>query len=68
MSSTPPSDLAYHLLRLEQQLESYRRLHDEELEQIRLELAELKAQVLASARRPEAPPAPDPDAPKPDTD
>ncbi len=53
MSSIPPSDLAYRVLRLEQQLESYRRLHAEELEQIRQAVADLKVQVLAFV----APPA-----------
>jgi hypothetical protein len=41
------SDIAYRMLRLEQQLESYQRLHTEELEEIRRALAELKMQVLA---------------------
>ncbi len=41
------SDLAIRVLRLEQQLESYRRLHAEELDQIRKALAELKDQILA---------------------
>ncbi len=49
MSATPPSDIAYRMLRLEQQLDSYQRLHDAELEQIRRALAELKEQILALA-------------------
>ncbi len=49
MSFDPPSDIAYRMLRLEQQLDSYQRLHGEELEQIRRALAELKEQVLALA-------------------
>ncbi len=49
MSSNPPSDVAVRVLRLEQQLDSYRRLHAEELEQIRQAVAELKAVVLALA-------------------
>jgi hypothetical protein len=35
------------MLRLEQQLESYQRLHAEELAEIRRALEDLKAQVLA---------------------
>ncbi len=54
MSATPPSDIAYRMLRLEQQLDSYQRLHDAELEQIRRALAELKEQVLALASEKEA--------------
>ncbi len=46
MSAIPPSDIAYRVLRLEQQLESYQRLHAEELEQIRRALEELKELVL----------------------
>lgn len=49
MSFDPPSDIAYRMLRLEQQLDSYQRLHAEELEQIRRALSELKNQVLALA-------------------
>ena len=49
MSFDPPSDIAYRMLRLEQQLDSYQRLHAEELEQIRRALSELKDQVLALA-------------------
>jgi molecular chaperone GrpE (heat shock protein) len=47
MSATPASDIAYRMLRLEQQLDSYQRLHEAELEQIRRALAELKEQILA---------------------
>ncbi len=47
MSSIPPSDIAYRMLRLEQQLESYQRLHAEELAEIRRALDELKTQVLS---------------------
>ena len=47
MSTTPPSDIAYRMLRLEQQLESYQRLHAEELAEIRRALEDLKSQVLA---------------------
>jgi hypothetical protein len=46
MSSVPQSDIAYRMLRLEQQLESYQRLHAEELAEIRRALDELKTQVL----------------------
>jgi hypothetical protein len=48
--STPSvlsSDIAYRMLRLEQQLESYQRLHAEEIAEIRRALDALKAQVLA---------------------
>lgn len=54
MSSIPPSDIAYRMLRLEQQLDSYQRLHAEELDQIRRALAELKQHVLALAAQKEA--------------
>ncbi len=49
MSATPALDIAYRMLRLEQQLDSYQRLHEAELEQIRRDLAELKEQILALA-------------------
>ncbi len=45
--SSVSSDIAYRMLRLEQQLESYERLHREELAAIRRSLDELKEQVLA---------------------
>jgi len=51
MSSVPSSDVAYRVLRLEQQLDSYQRLHSEELEQIRKALAELKDLVLGLAQK-----------------
>ncbi len=54
MSVVPPSDVAYRVLRLEQQLDSYQRLHAEELEQIRQALAELKDLVLTLATHKEA--------------
>lgn len=44
------SDLSLRILRLEQKLDSYQRLHAEELNEIRLALAELKAQVLDMAK------------------
>ncbi|MDE3088047.1 MAG: hypothetical protein KGJ80_01505 [Chloroflexota bacterium] len=47
MSSDPPNDIAYRMLRLEQQLESYQRLHAAELAEIRRALEDLKMQVLA---------------------
>ncbi len=47
MSSVPQSDVAYRMLRLEQQLESYQRLHAEELAEIRRALDELKLQMLS---------------------
>ena len=40
------NDLSIRILRLEQKLESYQKLHAEELDEIRLALAELKKQVL----------------------
>ena len=46
-ASIPSSDIAYRMLRLEQQLESYQRLHAEELAEIRRALDALKSQVLA---------------------
>ncbi len=55
MSATPPSDIAYRVLRLEQQLDSYQRLHEAELEQIRRALSELKDQILTLASEKEAP-------------
>lgn len=51
MSVAPPSDVAYRVLRLEQQLDSYQRLHSEELEQIRQALTELKELVLGLAQK-----------------
>ncbi len=51
MSTQLSSDLAYRMLRLEQQLESYQRLHAEELENLRRALEELKEQVLAFAAK-----------------
>ncbi len=55
MSSVSYSDIAYRVLRLEQQLDSYERLHAEELEQIRRDLEELKKQVLALVAASETP-------------
>lgn len=54
MSATPPSDIAYRVLRLEQQLDSYQRLHEAELEQIRRALSELKDQILTLASEKDA--------------
>ena len=51
MSVAPPSDVAVRVLRLEQQLDSYQRLHSEELEQIRQAIAELKELVLGLAQK-----------------
>lgn len=42
-------DLALRVLRLEQQLDSYRRLHAEELEELRRALAQVKEEVLTLA-------------------
>jgi len=46
MSSIPASEIAYRLLRLEQQLESYQHLHSQELEEIRGILEALRVEVL----------------------
>ncbi len=46
MASLPSSDIAFRLLRLEQQLDAYERLHAEELKEIRRTLAELKLQLV----------------------
>lgn len=51
LQSALPNDIAYRMLRLEQQLESYRRLHEEELKQMYLALQELKEQVLALVQK-----------------
>lgn len=53
-SAQPPNEMAFRVLRLEQQLESYQRLHAEELENIRRAVQELKEQVLAFAAREES--------------
>ncbi len=50
MSGVPPTDVAYRVLRLEQQLDSYQHLHAQELQEIRQALEELKALVLALAQ------------------
>lgn len=50
MSSVPPTDVAYRVLRLEQQLDSYQHLHAQELQEIRQALEELKALVLTLAQ------------------
>lgn len=47
MSVVQPSEIAYRVLKLEQQLDSYQRLHAEELAEIRHALAELKELVLS---------------------
>jgi hypothetical protein len=60
MSSIPTSDIAYRMLRLEQKLESYERLHMEELAEIRRALEELKAQVLALDAQMQAPSSEEP--------
>ena len=46
MAVVPPSDVAYRVLKLEQQLDSYQHLHAEELKEIRQALEELKALVV----------------------
>ncbi|MBI3915006.1 MAG: hypothetical protein HY327_12575 [Chloroflexi bacterium] len=50
MSSVPPSEMAFRVLRLEQQIESYQRLHAQELEEIRRALLEVKEEVLALSK------------------
>ncbi len=55
MVTQPPADLALRLLRLEQQLESYQRLHNEELAALRQALAQVKEEVLALALQPVIP-------------
>ena len=40
------AEYAYHLLHLEQRLESYQRIHREELDEIRRAIAELRNQIL----------------------
>ncbi len=52
-SPSPTTDLAYRVLRLEQQLDSYQRLHAEELDVIRRALKDLKDQLLALAAQKE---------------
>lgn len=42
-----PTDLSLRLLRLEQTLESYQRLHNEELAELRQTLAQVREEVLA---------------------
>ncbi|MBI4788357.1 MAG: hypothetical protein HY782_15095 [Chloroflexi bacterium] len=54
MPTDAPSDIAFRMLKLEQQLDSYQRLHAEELEQIRRALADLKDRVLALAAEKES--------------
>jgi len=46
MASVPASEIAYRLLRLEQQLESYQHLHAQELNEIRAILEALRVEVL----------------------
>ncbi len=60
MSTAPSSDIAYRMLRLEQQLESYQRLHAEELAEIRRALEDLKSQVLALDAQRQAPSSEEP--------
>lgn len=51
MSTLLSTDVAYRVLRLEQQLDSYQRLHAEELEEMRRAILELKEQILALAAK-----------------
>ncbi|MBI4674186.1 MAG: hypothetical protein HY741_21290 [Chloroflexi bacterium] len=55
MPAAAATDLAYRVLKLEQQLESYQRLHAAELEEMRRTLAEIKTQVLALTPKPSNP-------------
>ena len=57
MSKPERKDLAYNVLLLEQQLEAYQKLHEEEWTAIRKALAELKAHILAMAPAEEPVPA-----------
>lgn len=50
MSKVAEGDLAYRVLQLERSLDAYRRLHAEELDELKHQLAELKSQMLASHR------------------
>lgn len=52
MFPQPPADLALRVLRLEQQLDSYQRLHAEELAALRQALAQVKDEVLTLAQSP----------------
>ena len=61
MSVVQPSEIAYRVLKLEQQLDSYQRLHAEELEEIRHALAELKELVLSRVSKEAAEEKPVPD-------
>ncbi len=47
MSKPERKDLAYNVLLLEQQLDAYQKLHEEEWIAIRKALGELKARILA---------------------
>ena len=49
MSKPERKDLAYNVLLLEQQLDAYQKLHEEEWIAIRKALGELKARILAMA-------------------
>ncbi len=49
MQASQSSDLALRVLRIEQQLDSYQRLHLQELDALRRELSEVKEQVLSLA-------------------
>ncbi len=46
------TDYVFSLLRLEQQLEAYRRVHQEELDEIRRALVELRNQILLAGNTP----------------
>jgi hypothetical protein len=55
---TQPADLAYQVLRLEQQLEAYQKLHAEELGELRQALNACKRQLADLANGPPLDPAP----------
>ena len=56
---TPSADLAYHVLRLEQQLKAYQKLHAEEFEELWRALNEFKKALADLAEdRAASPPAP----------
>ncbi|MGQ9841640.1 MAG: hypothetical protein ACUVR4_14250 [Anaerolineae bacterium] len=55
MFPQPSADFVLRLLRLEQQLESYQRLHNDELAALRQALAQVKDEVLTLALQSAAP-------------
>lgn len=49
MMSEMPRDAAYRVLELERKIAAYQKVHDEELDELRQLLLELKDEVLTSA-------------------